>query len=87
MEPTPLLRLPAVIRVTGLSRSTIYKLISEGSFPSALKLTERSVAWSSGDIQQWIDSRTPTRPVRTKEEQAEPIHVTRQTRRPRLRRR
>jgi len=87
MEPTPLLRLPAVIRLTGLSRSTIYTLISEGSFPSALKLTERSVAWSSGDIKQWIDSRTSARPVLSREERAEPIQVARRTGKPGFRRR
>jgi prophage regulatory protein len=61
METTLLLRLPAVIRITGLARSTIYKLMSEGNFPSSLKLTQRTVAWSASDIQQWIESRARTR--------------------------
>jgi prophage regulatory protein len=61
MELTPLLRLPAVIRVTGLARSTIYKLKAEGNFPCARKLTQRSVAWSMSDIGHWIESRAPTR--------------------------
>lgn len=61
MELTPLLRLPAVIRVTGLARSTIYKLMAEGDFPSARKLTQRSVAWSSSDTGHWIESRAPTK--------------------------
>ena len=56
-QPQPLLRLPAVIEITGLSRSTIYKLMSEGDFPAARKLTRRSVAWIAADIVQWIDSR------------------------------
>jgi prophage regulatory protein len=46
--------------MTGLARSTIYKLMSEGNFPSSLKLTRRTVAWSAGDIQQWIESRART---------------------------
>jgi len=56
-QPQPLLRLPAVLQITGLSRSTIYKLMSEGDFPAARKLTRRSVAWISADVAQWIDSR------------------------------
>lgn len=56
-QPQPLLRLPAVIQITGLSRSTIYKLMLEGDFPPARKLTRRSVAWIAADIVQWIESR------------------------------
>jgi len=61
MEPQPFLRLPAVLRITGLSRSTIYKLMSEGDFPVSRKLTRRSVAWCSADVTQWVESRGPTR--------------------------
>jgi prophage regulatory protein len=61
MNPQPLLRLPAVIQMTGLARSTIYKLMGEGQFPGSRKITQRSVAWSSADIALWIDSRAPSR--------------------------
>jgi prophage regulatory protein len=81
METQPLLRLPAVIRATGLYRSTIYKLMSEGNFPSSLKLTQRTVAWSSGDIQHWVESRTPTRPAPQKPGRAEMPRPGRQARR------
>ena len=40
-----LLRLPNVMRLTGLARSTIYKLIAAGEFPAPRKLTRRAVAW------------------------------------------
>jgi len=58
MEQQLLLRLPAVLRITGLSRSTIYKLMAEGSFPASHKITRRAVAWCSADVNQWVDSRT-----------------------------
>ena len=45
-----LLRLPDVKRRTGLSRSSIYLAISQGKFPKSVNLGERSVAWSSADI-------------------------------------
>ena len=52
-----LLRLPEVKRRTGLSRSTIYLAISQGKFPKSVNLGERSVAWSSADIDKWIADR------------------------------
>lgn len=51
-----LLRLPSVIRKTGLARSTIYKLVSASKFPAPIKLTTRSVAWHQREIDDWISS-------------------------------
>ena len=42
---------------TGLSRSSIYLLISKGEFPAPIALTGRAVAWPSDAVQTWIDSR------------------------------
>ena len=52
-----LLRLQQVQALTGLAKSTIYKLISEKSFPAAVPLAGRAVAWDSQAIDAWIDSR------------------------------
>lgn len=54
------MRLPNVITMTGLARSTIFKLISDERFPAPLKLTQRAIAWRLTDIEQWIASRAPT---------------------------
>ena len=43
---------------TGLSRSGIYKMMSEGNFPLPVKLTSKAVAWRSDEIEAWINSRT-----------------------------
>ena len=60
-EPTTsqraLLRRPQVEAITGLSRSTIYRLVAESKFPAPIRLTERSVAWPSDQIASWVDSR------------------------------
>ena len=40
-----ILRLPAVISITGLARSTIYAKIAEGQFPKPVNLSARSVGW------------------------------------------
>jgi len=52
-----LLRLPAVCELTGLGRSMIYLLESQGSFPQRIKITERAVAWLENEIRAWIAKR------------------------------
>ena len=49
-----LLRLPEVMTRTGLSRSTIYRKMREGSFPEPLKLGVRAVGWRESDIEAWM---------------------------------
>ena len=48
------LRLPQVKSITGLSKSTIYARISEGTFPKQIPLGPRLVVWVESDIQNWI---------------------------------
>jgi len=54
-------RLPQVKARTGLSRSEIYRRISFGDFPRAIKLGERASAWSSSEIDAWIADRIASR--------------------------
>lgn len=42
-DPSDTLRLPKVRQRTGLGRSTIYRLIAQGQFPSAVQLAPRAV--------------------------------------------
>ena len=53
-KPCRLIRLPEVKAMTGLSKSTIYARMSDGSFPKQIPLSTRVVAWSEHAIQQWI---------------------------------
>lgn len=55
-----LLRLPAVMRETGLSRSSIYAAIKEGRFPRPVRIGKRAVAWRAEEIAAWRDTRPPT---------------------------
>ena len=49
-----LIRLATVIAITGLSRSTIYDLMSKDLFPKKLKLgNTKSSAWVKSEIYQW----------------------------------
>ena len=50
-----ILRLPAVKTKTGLSRSTIYARVSQGTFPAALSLGPNTVGWLEADVEAWID--------------------------------
>ena len=60
-EETRILRLPEVEALTGLRRSTIYKLMAEGEFPSSVKLTAGAVGWINHRVFGWIESRERTR--------------------------
>ena len=52
-----LLRLPDVQRLTGLSRSSIYRLEGEGAFPRRVRLSERATAWREDELVAWLDAR------------------------------
>lgn len=51
------LRMPTVMRMTGLGRSTIYRLIADRKFPSPVRLGPRAVAWRRADLDQWSEAR------------------------------
>ncbi len=52
-----ILRLPAVRASTGLSRSTIYLRVSQGTFPRPVRLGGRAVGWLEEEIQSWLAER------------------------------
>ncbi len=49
-----LLRFPEVRRMTGLSRSTIWRLERVQAFPRHVRLSPNAVGWSEDDIRSWI---------------------------------
>lgn len=55
------LRVREVMRITGLARSTLYKMMAERCFPAPCRLGSRAVGWRSDDIAQWNRSRPTTR--------------------------
>ena len=58
-EPPPvgILRRPQVEARTGLSRSTIYARIQDGTFPRPILLGSRAVGWLEHEIDDWLDQR------------------------------
>lgn len=55
-----LLRLPTVLRITGLKKTTLYGLIKVEDFPRPVRLTKHLVAWRSADVRRWTQERTQT---------------------------
>ena len=58
-----LIRLKDLKQRVGLSKASIYQLMSQGAFPRSVKLTPSggAVAWRIADIEEWIKSREETR--------------------------
>lgn len=55
-----ILRCPDVVRLTGLSKATVYREVKAGRFPAPIKLTSRRVGWKLTSIQRWVASREST---------------------------
>ena len=57
-ETTPnqrIIRLHEVMRITGLSRSSIYAMMDIDEFPIQVPLGLRAVGWLESEIQAWVD--------------------------------
>ena len=54
------IRLHVVKEITSLSKSTIYRLISEGDFPKQVQIGKRAVIWVRSDINAWINQKFKT---------------------------
>lgn len=52
-----ILKLEEVKKMTGLSRSSIYRFIEEGTFPKQINIGIRATGWISMDIENWIKSK------------------------------
>ena len=52
-----ILRLPEVKTLVGLSRSTIYAAVAEGSFPKPISLGAGAVGWLQSEVEAWICQR------------------------------
>ncbi|HHG8774474.1 TPA: helix-turn-helix transcriptional regulator [Raoultella planticola] len=55
------LRLPEVLHLCGLSRSTVYDLIGRNAFPAQISLGGKNVAWMHSEITAWMADRIAAR--------------------------
>jgi prophage regulatory protein len=51
-----IIKLTDVQNITTFSRSTIYRLISQGKFPKQIKLSERSAGWIEQEVLDYLDN-------------------------------
>ena len=56
-----ILRLPVVVKKTGLSRTTIWRMMKRGEFPQPVDLGSRARGWVSSEITGWIENRIAAR--------------------------
>ena len=63
-QPDRIIRLKTVLSRTGLSRSTIYRKIAEGTFPAQLKISASGSGWHESDVDRWIANPVGWRPRR-----------------------
>jgi prophage regulatory protein len=61
-QPDRIIRLNTVLDRTGLSRSTIYRKIAEGTFPAQLKISTNGAGWRESDISRWVANPVAWRP-------------------------
>jgi prophage regulatory protein len=52
--PDRILRLNAVLDRTGLSRSTMYRKIQQGTFPAQVKIATRCTGWRESAVKAWL---------------------------------
>jgi prophage regulatory protein len=55
------LRFPDVKARSGLSRTTIHRLVKAGDFPAPKRIGARAVAWLSSDFARWCEGRPDAR--------------------------
>jgi len=55
-----ILSMSDVVQITGMSRATIYALMSRGTFPQAAKVGVRRIGWKTSQIKGWMDQRFGT---------------------------
>ncbi|WP_112184624.1 AlpA family phage regulatory protein [Ralstonia sp. GX3-BWBA] len=54
-----ILRLPAVLSITGTGKTTLYEWMKLDLFPRQIRLGSRAVGWRASEVAAWLASRTP----------------------------
>lgn len=51
------IRLPEVLRIAGVSKSTIYRLEQAGQFPRRFKIGPAAAGWDRDAVERWREER------------------------------
>ena len=57
-----LMRLPEVLALVGVAKSTLHSWINAGLFPAQVQIGPRVVGWRSCEVDDWMSTRPPARP-------------------------
>lgn len=60
-QPTELIALPEVIKITGFKTTKIYDMVNKGAFPKKVHLGTRSVRWVKAEVLQWANDQMAAR--------------------------
>lgn len=61
-NPERIIRLRTVLDRTGLSRTTLYRKIGEGTFPPQVSISARGTGWYESAVNRWIADPKAYRP-------------------------
>ncbi len=50
-----ILRLSDVLYRTGLSRTTLYRKIAEGTFPHQVRISQKGSGWRASAVETWME--------------------------------
>jgi len=52
---TGFMRIKQVLQFVPTSRTTLWRWVKEGKFPTPLRLSEAMTVWKAEDVKNWID--------------------------------
>jgi prophage regulatory protein len=55
------IRLPEIVKITTIPKSTLLEMISDGEFPAPIKLSARSRAWVQSEVDSWMKKKIEDR--------------------------
>jgi prophage regulatory protein len=61
-DPDRIIRIRTVLARTGLSRSTLYRKMNEGTFPAQVRISIHGAGWRESAINRWIEDPVGWRP-------------------------
>jgi prophage regulatory protein len=53
-NPDRIVRIKTVLNRTGLSRSTLYRKIQDGTFPRQIPISTNGAGWSESEVSRWV---------------------------------
>jgi prophage regulatory protein len=60
-NPPRIIRLPEVMKRTGLPRASVYQQMALGTFPRQVSISLRSRGWVESEVDGWIEQRIAAR--------------------------